>query len=147
MNVIEDIKADLRRAESVRRDLYDDATGQPITRRYLVQGNPTIGVGRCLTKNPLSSSEIEYLLDNDVKRIYQFCWDTFPWFNNLNDMQKRGIVNMVFQIGQTGFLQFKDLIAAMEKGDYAAAKEAGMDSAWFKVETTGRAQSTLNMLA
>lgn len=145
MALIDDFKTDLRRFEGIHADVYDDATGKTITIGSRVEGNPTTGVGRALNRKPLKKDEIEYLLNNDANDCYAWCYAAFPWFINLSDMQKRGIMNMVFQLGQSGFCQFHDLIAAMSAGDIVSARQAGTESAWFK-QTPNRAAAVIDML-
>jgi len=43
--------------EGIRLFVYDDATGKPITAGSICQGNPTIGIGRELSKTGISESE------------------------------------------------------------------------------------------
>lgn len=145
MSMLDDFKLDLRKYEGVKAYPYDDATGQVIGKGNLIEGNITIGVGRDLNKNPLTDDEIEYLLSNDTRKIFADCHNNFTWFRGLTYLQERGIMNMVYQLGLEGFKQFHDLIAAMDRGDYVAAKRAGMNSAWFK-QTPDRAQDVLNMV-
>lgn len=145
MALMDDFKNDLRRMEKRRNDLYDDATGETIRYGSVIKGNPTTGVGRALNKKPLKNDEIEYLLNNDANDCYTFCYAAFPWFCNMSDLQKRGIMNMVFQLGPTGFTEFHDMISCLIKNDLEGAYKAGLDSEWGG-KFPARAAAVLNMV-
>lgn len=142
---MDDFKNDLRRMEKRRSDIYDDATGETIRYGTVIKGNPTTGIGRALNKKPLKNDEIEYLLNNDANDCYSFCDAAFPWFRVMDDMQKRGIMNMVFQLGPTGFTEFHKMIAYLSTEDYTNAYAAGIDSDWAR-KFPARAAAVLNMV-
>jgi GH24 family phage-related lysozyme (muramidase) len=56
----------LEREEGLRTLVYDDATGKPIGPGSVVQGHPTIGIGRALDVNGITAVEADFLLENDA---------------------------------------------------------------------------------
>ena len=88
----------------------------------------TIGVGRNLEDVGLSEDEIQYLLDNDIKRVLNDCWHHLPWFGDLTEERQFVVIDMMFNLGLGGFLKFKKMIAALEKGDYQEAAAQIIDS-------------------
>lgn len=124
--------SDLISDEGVRACLYDDATGKPIKKGTKIIGNPTIGVGRCLTTNPLKEDEIAYLLKNDCNSVIDWCYSNLPFFAVISDERKRAVANMVYQLGGDNFLEFKDAIAALNKLDFETASKEILDSAYAK---------------
>lgn len=96
------------------------------------EGYWTIGVGRLIDKRlngGLSADEIDYLLDNDIRRIVAEA-NTFHWFSELDDVRQEVIVNMLFNLGLERFSGFHRMIAAIIRGDYLDAAREGLDSKW-----------------
>lgn len=94
-------------------------------------GKLTIGVGRNLEDTGISESEAMVLLNNDIKRI-QFDAEKFTWFSKINEDRKVVILSMIFNMGIGAFKGFKNMIAALEEGNYAEAAQHMMDSLWAK---------------
>ena len=100
-------------------------------RPYLdVNGFLTVGIGRNLDANPLSDDEINYLFENDIKRVLNDCWHHLPWFGDLSQERQYVIIDMVFNLGIGGFLKFKKMIAAIEKEAWQTAAAEMVDSKW-----------------
>ena len=57
-------------------------------------GYETIGVGRNIAESGLglSDDEIEYLLNNDVKRVREELEDTYFWFAALNEARQDAMI-------------------------------------------------------
>lgn len=79
----------------------------------------------------LSDADIEYLLSNDIDRVVDEIRANFGWFNELNDVRKEVVVNMVFNLGLPRFKQFRKMINAIKDGDFERASREGMDSRWY----------------
>lgn len=111
----------LKRHEGVSRWAYEDHLG------YI-----TVGVGRCLDPEiglGLSDKEIDYLLQNDIERCYKEL-ECLSWFPDLDPIRQEALVNMVFNLGLTRFLQFKKTLAYMAEGRYPEAADEMLDSKW-----------------
>lgn len=123
----------LIKQEDIRLFVYDDETGLPIVKGSVVKGNPTIGVGRLLTKaKGLSKVEVFYLLDNDIQDVISVCRETFSWFAFLDNVRQAVVASMVFNLGLTKFLEFKNTIAAIRDKNWDAAASGMMNSLWAK---------------
>jgi len=111
----------LKRHEGVSKWAYEDHLG------YI-----TVGVGRCLDPEiglGLSEKEIDYLLQNDIERCYKEL-ECLSWFPDLDPIRQEALVNMVFNLGLTRFLQFKKTLAYMAEGRYPEAADEMLDSKW-----------------
>ena len=96
-------------------------------------GLATIGVGRCIEEGSLglSDDEIDYLLENDIKRCKQELVG-LSWFADLNAVRQDAIVNLCFNLGLTRLMGFKNAMGAMAVGDYEKAADEFLDSRWAK---------------
>ena len=131
----------LKRHEGVKTHAYKDSLGVW-----------TIGCGRNISDNAnhkgigISLSEINYLLENDVKRTIQELSQEYPWFNELEEGARRdGIINMHFNLGRVRFASFRLAIAHMEKGDHALAAVEFLRSKWAK-QVKGRSLEVTDMI-
>jgi lysozyme len=70
----------------------------------------TIGVGRNLEDVGISEAESDFLLANDIR--------------------KRVMINMCFNLGLSRLLNFKKFLAAMEAADWEEAAVQMLDSKW-----------------
>ena len=110
----------LRRHEGVRSHVYVCSSGYE-----------TIGVGRNIAESGLglSEDEIDYLLENDIKRCKQELI-ALSWFTDLDPVRQDAMVNLCFNLGMTRLMTFKKALAAMAIGDYSTAADEFMDSKW-----------------
>ena len=95
-------------------------------------GRLTIGVGRNLEDTGLSKSEALFLLDNDLRRVELECARAFDWFDTLDDVRKRVLIEMAFNMGLTGLMTFRNMLKAIKQKDYVKASEEMLDSLWAK---------------
>ncbi len=92
----------------------------------------TIGVGRNIEERGITEDEANYLLKNDLTMCIEEVESIFTWYPYLTDSRKRVIINMVFNLGLSRFLNFKKFIDAMEQKDYETAGKEMLDSKWAK---------------
>ncbi|WP_158025118.1 glycoside hydrolase family protein [Acidithiobacillus albertensis] len=132
----------LQSQESYRRFVYDDATGHEIVPGYTVQGNPTIGYGRNLIAQGISEEEARVLLERDVARAWHEVREHLPWAESqLSVVRFAVLVNMTFNLGIQGLLDFHEMLQALQQGDYAGAADAMVQSLWY--QQTGERARTL----
>ena len=119
----------------------------------------TVGVGRNLEGKPLTKGEQEYilgcsglepeqviailrecgiskddalfLLANDIEDAIKDL-SNFDWFEGLDPVRKKVVIDMRYNLGPTRFRQFKRMIAALAAGDYTAAAAEMVDSKWYR---------------
>lgn len=111
--------ADLERDEGVRPFPYTDTVGKL-----------TIGIGRNLTDRGLSADEMEYLLQNDIDLAVDDLNRGAPWWDTLDPVRQRVLVNMCVNLGWPKLRGFVRMLAAARRGDYQAAAAAMRDSLW-----------------
>jgi lysozyme len=98
------------------------------------EGKLTVGVGRNIDPEGglgLSPDEIDYLLENDINRTINDL-QKFTWFEGLSKSQQAGLVDFHFNVGGTTFRKFKNMIAALDDGDYIEAAKELLDSRYAK---------------
>lgn len=122
------LKDQLIRDEGVVRHAYEDSLG------FL-----TIGVGRLIDVRRgggLSPAEIDFLLANDIAEKSTQVLDALPWASKLNEPRFAVLVNMAFQLGIHGLLQFRRMLGSVEDGQYGEAALEMVDSLWAKQTST-----------
>ena len=94
-------------------------------------GLATIGVGRCIEEGSLglSDDEIDYLLENDIKRCKQELI-TFSWFIDLDSVRQDAMINLCFNLGFSLLSLFTNALAAMAEANYDRAAMEFLDSKW-----------------
>lgn len=107
-------------------------------------GKVTIGIGRNIEDNGLSEDEVLYLLKNDIKRTTKEL-SQYKWFPLLNDNRRNAIIDMHFNLGQSRFSGFKNMISALENKDYTKAADEMLNSKWAR-QVGKRAETLANMM-
>ena len=95
--------ADLKTAEGLRRVAYDDATGLPIRPGTTVRGHATIGYGHNL-EVPVPLPVLDTLLDLDITAVCADLDRELPWWTERTDSQQRALVELAFSMGVHGLL-------------------------------------------
>lgn len=102
----------------------------------------TIGVGRLIDQRKgggLSDEEVNYLLNNDIKRVEDELDKRLPWSKLLNDARRGVLISMAFQMGVAGLMGFRTTLSLVERGEYDAAAQQMLKSKW-ATQTPQRAQ-------
>jgi lysozyme len=122
---------ELTRDEGQRLLVYDDANGNEVKAGYTLVGNPTIGVGRDLSSYGVTSSESAYLLGNNIQNTIAELDAQLSWWENLDPVRQRVMVNMAFNMGIEGLEEFPMFLAAMQAGNWTAAGQDMEQSHWW----------------
>ena len=91
----------------------------------------TIGVGHLIDQRKggkLPEHIIDALLDYDITEHAEGLYKAAPWVRDLPEVYRAVLVNMAFQLGVQGLMQFKRSLGFMKAGDYAAAANAFLQS-------------------
>lgn len=104
----------------------------------------TVGVGHNLEDNPLPDSVIDLLLECDINDVLNKLIH-YRFYMLLDPVRQRVIVNMAFNMGISGIIKFKKMIAAIEIGDYDEAATQMMMSKWYK-QVGDRAERLCQMM-
>ncbi len=105
------------------------------------EGFWTIGYGKLIDKRGggITEDEALVLLRNEIYRVTMKLYAVLPWINSLNDTRRVVLQAMAYQLGTQGLLKFKNTLAAVKRGDYAAAAQGMRNSLWYK-QTPARAE-------
>ena len=110
---------ELKRDEGVRLMPYKDSVGLL-----------TIGCGRNIEERGISEDEMEHMLTNDIAIAVGDCMRIFHGFEAHPPSVKRVLINMAFNLGGPTLRKFRNMIAAVDAGDYGLAAEEALDSRW-----------------
>lgn len=106
-------------------------------------GYLTIGIGRNLETNPLTSEEQKvvgnwqcgitknaafFLLKNDIAKAMKDCKSKIPFWQQLDNERQYALLDMTFNLGIKGVLNFKKMLSAMGCGDWEKAAEECLNS-------------------
>lgn len=116
-----DLIAQLVRHEGMRLKVYKDPAGLL-----------TIGVGRNLETRGVTAAEALYLLGNDVDLCERLLSQRFAWYAALDPIRQRALLDLCFNLGLVGLLEFTKALAAMAKGDYRTAAREFQRSHWYQ---------------
>jgi len=105
-------------------------------------GHITVGIGRCLTERGISSSEAFQLLDDDILYFTGKLNNLFPFFSDLSEPRQIALIDMCFNLGVNGLLEFKNMICSLEQKDFNKAADDMLESKW--AEQVGDRAKTLS---
>jgi len=102
------------------------------------QGYKTFGIGHKIESsaeeekiNSMSESDrvayAQELFEIDYAKARENA-SKYDWFSSLNSGRQDVIVDMMFQLGNANFADFKKMIAAISKGDFDTAAYEMLDS-------------------
>ena len=93
----------------------------------------TIGVGFLIDKRKggrLPDPVRDFWLDYEISKTTAELEKRLPFFSKLSQVRKDTLVNMAFNLGVNGLLNFKKTIALMSGGKHAEASREMLDSRW-----------------
>lgn len=131
------------------------------------EGYWTIGVGHLLTKDPsketafreldklvgknhygyINKKESETILENDINRTIKDISKTklSATYTIIDGVRRTALVNMCFQLGVSGVLQFKKMIAHLNNNEYELAADEALNSKWAR-QTPNRAKRVTDVI-
>jgi lysozyme len=116
-------------------------------------GCDTIGYGYNMDANPLKLTNYElvkfrkegieqnvaeWLLMRMVDKCHTDLVESITWFESLDEVRQAVLINMCFNLGIGGLMQFKNTLAMIKAGDYKLAADAMLKSKW-ATQVHGRA--------
>lgn len=107
-------------------------------------GHLTIGVGRNLETKGISREEALFLLRNDIAEAER-ALSRYEWYTKLDPIRQKVLIDMCFNLGLAGLLQFRRMITALISGDYETAADEMLASKWAK-QVGARAQRLARMM-
>ena len=149
------LEKQLTRHEGKRNKVYKDSVGIP-----------TIGIGFNLKRadakakieavggdyakilaggEELTDEQVSKLVKADVASSILAGREIVTNFDALSDTRKRVVVDMVFNLGLNGLLNFKNMRKAVESSDFATAGKEMEDSKWYK-QVKSRGKTLVEMM-
>lgn len=115
MTLLKVVKKDLKSDEGWREKGYLDHLGVP-----------TIGYGFTW----LEKEEGDFILNNRVQSIYNTLYSEINYFDSLPNNIKRALINMAYQMGIDGLMNFRKTLAFIRDGEYEKAADEALKSRW-----------------
>jgi lysozyme len=109
-------------------------------------GKLTIGVGRNLEDRGITAEESAMLLANDITAMETELMRALPWVAQLDEVRQRVLIDMAFNLGVQGLLNFKRTLAAVQAGQYQQAAAMMLESRWAQ-QVGQRAKRLSDMMA
>jgi lysozyme len=128
------LKGLLLQHESYKQFPYTDSTG-----------HLTIGIGRNLSDRGISSAEAFNLLDDDIIYFTNKLNHFLNYFAELAEPRQIALIDMCFNLGVQGLLNFTQMLSALERRDYEEAAREMLDSKW-AVQVGERAVCLANIM-
>jgi lysozyme len=113
------LKSLLVRHENYSQFPYSDTTG-----------HLTIGIGRNLSDRGISTTEAYFLLNEDIAYFSAKLNVYLKFFKDLDENRQIALIDMCFNLGIQGLLNFKNMMMALESKDYERAAHEMLDSKW-----------------
>ena len=98
------------------------------------EGVDTIGHGFTW----LSEEESLHILTGRVSQLHLKLLDDLDWYGDMPPEVQGNLIEMVFQIGFSGVMKFRKMIANMKDANWKVAADEMLDSLWAK-QTPARA--------
>lgn len=130
-NIAKDL---LRSDEGCALEAYPDplSGGEPYTVGYGHTG-PEVHPGMQITLD-----QAERYLDTDLTSASLGLRKALPWFEELDPVRQAVLLDMAFNLGVDGLLEFHHTLKAVRAGDWKAAAAGMTDSLWAR-QVKGRA--------
>jgi len=120
--LLERIKEQLVRHEGLRLKPYRCPAGKL-----------TIGYGRNLDDRGISQKEAYAMLERDIQDFERQLLDEIPdVYNGLDEVRQSVLLNMCFNLGMKGLLEFKNTLGFVAAGDWERAANGMLASKWAK---------------
>jgi len=93
-------------------------------------GKLTIGYGRNLDDNGISQDEAEIMLSNDIRAVKVAVYSALPWVYSMDENRQMVILNMAYNLGIAGLLEFRRFLHSAEFREYQTAAKRMLESLW-----------------
>ena len=109
------------------------------------EGYDTIGYGFAIKDLELTEEIAEDILIGKLSKLRLRLCKTFDWFLDTPEVVQEVIMNMCYQMGLSGFSQFKKTIYYLETEQYEEAADEMLDSLWHK-QTPSKSQELSDVI-
>ena len=111
------VLGDLKRDEGLRLKPYTDSVGKL-----------TIGYGHNLDDNGITEAEADRMLANDAACADLDVSKALPWVQQLDHVRRGVMVELAFNMGIDGLLEFRNTLAAIQRSDWETASNGLLTS-------------------
>ncbi len=108
-------------------------------------GRLTIGYGRNIQDNGITEEEAIIMLMADILIAERELCEIFKGFEYFSVGRKAALIDMIFNLGKSRFLIFRNMIKAINNNDWKDAAGEALDSLWAK-QVGSRANEIAGML-
>ena len=138
---------ELKREEGFRASIYQcsegvDTIGYGFNVKYLSKDELDLNGGFI---EPMSEEVATQILNRKVKKLIKSVDEVYSWIDNLPEVVKIGIYDMIYQLGIKGFGSFVNTQKYLKALDYNKAIENIKNSKWAK-QTPRRANNLIKRL-
>ncbi|WP_086245253.1 glycoside hydrolase family protein [Campylobacter devanensis] len=138
---------ELKREEGFRDRVYQctagvDTIGYGFNVAYLSKAELELNDG---VIEPMSEEVATQILNRKVKKLIKSVDEVYSWIDNLPEVVKIGIYDMIYQLGIKGFGSFVNTQKYLKLLDYSKAIENIKNSKWAK-QTPRRANNLIKKL-
>lgn len=112
------------------------------------EGYWTVGIGIMIDERRgggLSYGEAQFLLRNRLMRTKDELDQNIPWWRRLSHARRMALTDMAYNMGVPTLMKFKNMLAALENGEYTKARREALNSKWAK-QVGPRAHTIARML-
>ena len=108
-------------------------------------GRLSIGIGRNLEDRGITKDEALFLLANDIAIVQDELAGALPFYSDAPECVRLVLCDMTFNLGLGKLLKFKNMLAALERGDLEQAAHELLDSLYCR-QLPARAQRNAELL-
>lgn len=108
-------------------------------------GKLTIGYGHNLDANGITEEDADRMLHNDIVICVAQLNQYLPWWSSHPENVQQVLVNMCFNLGITGLLEFKRSLGYIRDQKYSAAAVELRKSKWYS-QVKSRAEELIVLL-
>jgi lysozyme len=131
-------------------DLLGQELGEDEGERFKMyqcsEGFNTIGIGHNLDSRPISKRASRVIFEDDVQDCFADLDRALPWWRSLSEGRQRALANLCFNMGISRLTGFKNMLAALHKGDYTRAALECLDSKWARQVQKSRIERVLRLI-
>lgn len=130
---MERLKRDITRREGLRLHVYDDHLG-----------NPTIGVGRLLSRGITETTAMQ-MLEEDIDIVLNELKQKLPWFDEMPEVVQECLVDLGFNLGVPRLMQFQLTLGFLQAHKFQEAAEELLRSR-YATQVPNRANEIAEMI-
>jgi len=123
------LQSELIRDEGCVFEVYEDHLGYATcgVGHLVKEGDPEHGQ---LIGSSVEPSQVNAYLEQDIEIAVKEVKERYDFFDSLDDVRQRVLINMTFNLGSTRLSLFKNFLSAVEAKNWDTASAEMLDSKW-----------------